>query len=64
MAKASLEDDGYIKPPMEISEDPFEVLSRPLNNASGVSVEAHYSDISDEDDFDIPCSQKRIYTER
>ena len=38
--------------------DPFAVLTQHDNtNSSIVSVEAHYSDISDAEDFDIPSSQ-------
>ena len=63
MASFSLEDEAFFfsqKPNEDVANDPFRVLNNSgLHNNSGISVEAHYSDISDAEDFQIPCSQRR-----
>ena len=54
---------AILPPPMEIGEDPFEVLNTPPPVKSNVNLDPVYSDISD-DDFDIPCSQKGHTSEK
>ena len=63
MASFSLEYDGLFIPDTQsdYSDDPFE-SSRDLSyspNKDKPLMECKYSDISDDEDFDIPCSQKR-----
>ena len=62
MASFSLEDNAMFFSQRNNDEevDPFSVLQDGEKfNSTAVSVEAHYSDISDVDDFDIPSSQQR-----
>ena len=59
MEEFSLEDNGYfVNTSVQYSDDPFKVLDQPLPPKSEIKVD-QYSDISD-DDFQIPCSQKRL----
>ena len=65
MASFSLEWDGLFIPdeqvlPKEISEDPFDVLDKPEKSGKSVLLDPKYSDISDNNDLEIPCSQKRL----
>ena len=59
----SLENDGlFIPDSQHISDDPFvnAGMSADESNDKPVSLlDNHYSDISDDSDFEIPCSQKR-----
>ena len=59
MSCFSLEENGYFQSDVQvISDDPFDVLNKPLPEKSNIRVD-EYSDISD-DDFQILCSQKRL----
>ena len=59
MSEFSLEEDGLFQSDVQpYSDDPFSVLHKNLPPKSDVNVD-QYSNISN-DDFVIPCSQKRL----
>ena len=59
MSAFSLEEDGYfISESQPDPDDPFQILDKKISEKTNVYVD-QYSDISD-DDFEIPCSQKRM----
>ena len=64
MASFSLEYDGLFIPDtqFEYTEDPFHNAEEINKNQQAKSpvLNANYSDISDDEDFEIPCSQKRL----
>ena len=65
IATFSLECDGFFIPdvqksPKEISDDPFDVLDVPLSQNHDVLLDPRYSDISDDEDLQVPCSQKHL----
>ena len=56
----SLESDDFIPKRKHIGDDPFSALDEDLPNKSAKVALEQYSDISDDEDFEIPCSQRRL----